>query len=204
MHLAGQTGDPFVMKCHDAYTRLADGTSLLGGSAAAGAIVVVRDPRDVALSFADHRGVSIDEVIDLMCDPSTAVSRSIQAVGRQLQQRLLDWSGHVASWLDQGDIPVHLVRYEDVETDTAAALLGAARFAGYDVTADQAARAAHLSAFDILREQEEASGFMEGAKDRPFFRRGHSGAWRTALSAGQAERIEAAHRKMMMRLGYGS
>jgi hypothetical protein len=201
-HLLGQADDPFVMKCHDAYTRLGDGTPLLGGSAAKGAIVLVRDPRDVALSFADHRGTSVDDAIELMCDPNAAMGRSVQAQRPQLRQRLLDWTSHISSWLDQSDIPVHLVRYEDMETDTAAILARAAQFAGFDVTEDQAAKAVRLSAFDLLRNQEEASGFTEAAKDRPFFRRGHSGAWRAALSSGQAERIEAAHRKIMMRLGY--
>ncbi|HEX5182283.1 MAG TPA: sulfotransferase domain-containing protein [Allosphingosinicella sp.] len=200
--LRDRRDDPFVMKCHDAYTRLPGDRALLGNSVARGAIVVVRDPRDVALSFADHRGASIDEVIDLMCDPSAAVGRSVRAQRPQLRQCLLDWSGHVLSWLDQKDVPAHLVRYEDMEADTIAILAAAARFAGFDVTRDQAAKAARLSAFDALRNQEQMAGFTEAAKDRSFFRRGHSGGWRTALSRAQAERIETAHRRTMTRLRY--
>jgi hypothetical protein len=201
--LAGQSGDSPVVKCHDAYTRRADGTPLLGGSEAArGAIVLVRDPRDIALSFADHRGTSVDEAIDLLCDPFATIGRSIQRQRRQLRQRLLDWSAHVSSWLDQRDLPVHLVRYEDMEADAAAVLIGTARFAGLEMTEERVARATRLSAFDLLRSQEDRSGFAEGVRGRPFFRRGHSGAWRSALSSGQAERIETAHGKTMIRLGY--
>lgn len=200
--LGEQPGDPFVMKCHDAYIRLGDGTPLLGGSAAKGAIVLVRDPRDIASSFADHRGTSVDKAIALMGDSSAAMGRSMEAQSSQLRQRLLDWSGHISSWLDQRDIPVHLVRYEDLETEPAAILALAARFAGFDVTADQVANAVRLSTFDKLRDQEEAGGFMEAAKNRRFFRRGHSGAWQTDLSRHQAGRIETAHGKVMRRLAY--
>jgi hypothetical protein len=203
--LARRLDGPVVVKCHDAYTRLEDGTPLLGGAAAArGAIVIVRDPRDVVLSLADHRGTSLDEAISLMCDPSRVVASSGRGQLQQLSQRVLDWSGHISSWLDQEDIAVHLVRYEEMEADAAASLLRAARFAGFEVTSAQAERAAKLSAFNLLRDQERASGFAEGKRDRPFFRRGHSGGWRAALSAAQVQRVENAHGKMMARLGYGA
>ena len=35
-----------------------------------------------------------------------------------MTQELRDWSGHVRSWRDQEETPVHMVRYEDLLTDT--------------------------------------------------------------------------------------
>jgi len=50
------------VKTHDAYTRLPDGAPLLGGRQAAdGAVLIVRDPRDVAPSLANHNDVALDE-----------------------------------------------------------------------------------------------------------------------------------------------
>jgi aryl sulfotransferase len=191
------------IKCHDAYTRLEDGTPLLGGAEAArGAIVIVRDPRDIAPSLADHRGCSIDEAIDLMSDPEAVQGRAPRGQIRQLRQRLLDWSGHVASWLDQTDVPVHLIRYEALHADAARMLTGAMAFAQRPAAEEQVARSVRLSAFKELRRQEEARGFAEARPSARFFRRGEMGGWRTSLSAGQAERIETDHGPMMARLGY--
>jgi len=52
------------VKVHDAYTLTPLGEPLLGGArGAAGAVVMVRDPRDVAPSLASHRNIGIDAAI---------------------------------------------------------------------------------------------------------------------------------------------
>jgi aryl sulfotransferase len=194
-------------KVHDAYTTTSPGEPLLAGaSGAKGAIVIVRDPRSVAPSLANHLPSTIDEAIDFMNDSDRMFAAKTDRQHRQLRQKLLGWSGHVASWLDQRDIPVHLVRYEDLTRDTAGTLLAAMRFAGLPVTPQEAARAASLAAFANLQAQERATGFGEflGAKrdGTLFFRRGEADAWRDELTADQVARIESAHETMMARLGY--
>ena len=57
------------MKAHDAYTLTPKGEPLLAGARGAdGAIVIVRDPRDVAPSLANHNRSSIDDAIAFMND----------------------------------------------------------------------------------------------------------------------------------------
>jgi hypothetical protein len=200
------TGGVRFIKCHDAHTLTARGEPLLGGrAAAAGAIVIVRDPRDVAVSLAHHMHVDIDRAIDFMADPQAAFSATRRAQAVQLRQRLPTWSGHVASWLDQTELPVHLVRYEDLQADTLAVFTAALEFAGHPFTPERAARAVALARFSALREQEEASGFREwlpGRAGGTFFRRGKAGGWRDGLTGLQVARIESAHAAMMTRLGY--
>lgn len=195
------------VKAHDAYTLTSLGEPLLAGARGAkGAIVIVRDPRDVAPSLAIHRYTTIDAAIDFMNDPRAVFSGRTDRQERQFRQCLRGWSGHAASWLDQRDIPVHLVRYEDLKRDTDGTLLGALRFAGFPATRKQIARAVSLAAFDELQAQEREIGFAEW-RDRDgngnlFFRRGDAGVWRHELTAEQVARIEAAHGMMMERLGY--
>ena len=195
------------VKVHDAYTQTAQGEPLLAGlHFAKGAIVIVRDPRDVAPSLANHNRSSIDTAIRFMNDADAAFCSRTDRLPYQLRQRLPGWSGHVASWLEQRDIPVHLVRYEDLKRDTAGTLLAAMQFAGYAVTEADAVRAVSLASFGKLQAQERETGFSEwkdrGANGRWFFRRGETGAWRDELTAEQVSRIEAAHGAMMTRLGY--
>ncbi len=149
------------VKVHDAYTLAPSGEALLAGARGAkGAILLVRDPRDVAPSLANHNGLTLDAAIDFMNDAQAAYGNKTGRQPVQLRQQLPGWSGHVASWLDQRDIPVRLVRYEDIKSDTVNALLGAMAFAGRPITRDEAERAARLAEFGI-RVHEIRPGIIE-------------------------------------------
>jgi aryl sulfotransferase len=193
------------VKVHDAYTMNLAGEPLLGGSAGAdGAIVIVRDPRDIAPSLAHHMNFSIDDAIAFMHDDDATFCKKTSALYPQLRQRLRGWSEHVASWLDQTDIPVHLIRYEDLRQDTAGTLSRISAFAGLPVTEEKINQAVACSDFALLREQEERNGFREAPRwpEARFFRRGEVGAWRDELTREQVIRIESRHEQMMLRLGY--
>lgn len=74
---------------------------------------------------------------------------------------------------------------------------------GVPVQTERLERAIRFSAFDTLRAQEDASGFIEhsGAKAK-FFRAGKMGAGRATLSDHQIAIISGANRKVMGRFGY--
>jgi hypothetical protein len=193
------------VKLHDAYTLTPLGEPLLAGARGAdGAIVIVRDPRDVTPSLASHRNTSIDDAIAFMSDRDAQFSANTTRQDSQLRQKLPGWSAHVASWLDQSDIPVHLVRYEDLQIDPVATLRRALQFAGQAATDDELCRAVRFADFARLRQQEEETGFREAPQQLAarFFRRGEAGGWRDELTAGEAARIVAAHGAVMRRLGY--
>jgi Sulfotransferase domain len=194
------------VKVHDAYTQTPQGEPLLAGSRGAErAIVIVRDPRDVAPSMAIHSHTSIDEAIAVMNNAEAAFCAKPGRQHNQLRQKLPGWSGHVASWLEQTDIPIHLVRYEDLQADAAGALRRVLTFAGRPAADNEIARAVAFADFAQLRQQEQDKGFREAPRPHAggnFFRRGEAGAWRDELTAEQVARIEDAHAPMMRRLGY--
>jgi hypothetical protein len=64
-----------------------------------------------------------------MNDDNAALCNKTDRLPRQLRQKLLGWSGHILSWLDQSDIPVHLVRYEDLRSNPVRVLRRALEFA---------------------------------------------------------------------------
>jgi aryl sulfotransferase len=193
------------VKVHDAYTLTPMGEPLLAGARGAdGAIVIVRDPRDVAPSLASHRNTGIDDAIAFMNDPDAVFSANTTKQDSQLRQKLPGWSGHITSWLDQADIPIDLVRYEDLQIDTAAVLRRALEFAGQAATDHELRRAVRFADFARLKQQEEEKGFREAPRQlgARFFRRGEAGGWRDELTPDQAARIVAAHGAVMRRLGY--
>jgi len=194
-----------LVKVHDAYTHTSKGEPLLAGRGGAdAAIVIVRDPRDVAPSLANHNRVDIDLAIKQMNSHELAYCAKPGRLDLQLRQKLPSWSGHVASWLDQTDIPVHLVRYEDLAADTAKIFRAALAFAGRPATDEEIHRAVRYADFGELQRQERDKGFSETPRRAggAFFRRGEVGAWRDELSPEQVAAIEAAHGTMMRRLGY--
>jgi hypothetical protein len=164
-----------------------------------GAIVIVRDPRDIAPSLAAYSRNTIDDAIEFMGNPD-----ALPAVENYpLRPKLLRWSHHVASWLEQKDIPVHLVRYEDLVADPFTSFRRALRFSGATVGDDIIRRAVAFSDFRQLRAQEIAKGFREAQPSMErLFRRGVAGGWRDELTAAQTARIETNHGAMMQRLGY--
>ncbi|UUL82447.1 sulfotransferase domain-containing protein [Sphingomonas qomolangmaensis] len=199
-------GGVHFIKTHDGWTIGDDGVPLLGGAAAAaGAILIVRDPRAVAASLAHHEARSIDDTIGFMGSRTSAFCGRDDRLHRQLRQRLLGWSAFHASWLDQAELPVHCVRYEDMHADPAARLAAALDFAGVAADRDTIARAVEFARFDALTAQEREKGFREAPPsrvDRAFFRRGRADGWRDELSTGQRRAIERDHHAMMQRLGY--
>lgn len=193
------------VKTHDAYTLTPQGEPLLAGPrGAAGAILIVRDPRDVAPSLANHNRSSIDDAITFMNDNTAAFCGKTNLQQSQLRQQLPGWSGHIVTWLDQTDLPVHLIRYEDMMADTAGTLGRALAFAGRHASDDDIRRAARFADFAELKNQETAKGFREASprSQSGFFRRGQAGAWRDELTAAQVDRLESHHAPMMLRLGY--
>lgn len=189
-------------KIHDAYLRGADGVPLVG-TATLGALYIVRNPLDVAPSYAAHSGRTIDCAIEFMGDPAHAHNAHPDRLATQVRQRYLDWSGHVRSWTEAREIPIEVVRYEDMHADPHGTLARAARFLGLDADAARIARAVIESSFDRLRERERTAGFAE----RPpamtaFFRSGRAGGWRDQLADAQVARIIADHGEVMRRIGY--
>jgi hypothetical protein len=194
------------MLVHDAYQLTPKGEPLLGGRrGAGGAILIVRDPRDVAPSLANHMRVSIDRAIEMMDEGQRERRIAPDRQHRLLRQRSMGWSGHALSWLEQTDLPVCIVRYEDMRADTVGVFARALEFAGVSAGDEAIRQAVGFADFAELRRQEQAHGFRERPiqPGGPFFRRGEAGAWRDELNGAQVARIEAAHAPMMHRLGYG-
>jgi aryl sulfotransferase len=186
------------VKTHDAYTYSADGTPLLG-RAGSRAIYILRDPRDVAISLSHFWGQSVDETIACLNDAQGTVG----PCAKQMRQRLNGWTGHVESWLQQRELPVWLVRYEDLLADTAAALSGMLDFLGFAAERTEIERAVRHSAFAEVKGQEKRNGFREASRGQPaFFREGRAGGWRDALTPEQIEALERVHGSAMRQFGY--
>ncbi|MDR3598923.1 MAG: sulfotransferase domain-containing protein [Desulfosporosinus sp.] len=190
------------VKIHDAYTYLKDGRPLIP-SYKAKAIYIVRNPLDVAVSFSYHSNSSLDKTIDSMAkDDFCFCSRPIK-FHNQLRQKLLSWSDHVQSWINNEMIPVHIIRYEDMKNKPLETFKKAVEFSGLLCDDEEIKKALELSGFERLKAQEEKAGFREKPTNmNSFFREGKTGGWRDHLSEEQVSRVLEKHIMAMKDLEY--
>ena len=201
--LAAELPRPTFVKVHDACLRTAGGALLFPPGATCGAVYLVRNPLDVAVSCAHFWNWPVARGVAELCRPEAALSQPAGGIHEMLPQALLTWSGHVASWLDQGELPVHVARYEDLLANPEAAFGAILRFAGFEPEAGRLARAVGHARFERLRAEEERSGFHEKPPTcSSFFRAGRAGSWREALSREQVRALVDAHAPLMERFGY--
>jgi len=192
---------PVFMKTHDAYTRLANGEPMLSAEATAGAIYLVRNPLDVAVSYAYHSGhENFDRTIAEMSQEHACHKQD--RLQNQLRQQMFGWSGHVQHWMES-DVPVHVMRYEDMKSDPQETFCQAVKFAGLNYSPTEVASALDASRFDRLQTLEAEHGFREKApRCRSFFRKGECDSWKESLNDEQVARIIHDHGETMRQFGY--
>ncbi len=190
--------DLVFIKTHNAALEM-HGVPLCSWDVTAGAIYLVRDPRDVVVSYSAYTGRGLDAIIEFL-GSAGAANRGSDA---QVFEWLNTWSAHVASWTARPNTLV--LRYEDL---VAAPQAGFRRVIGFlgsgAVEPDRLSRAIARSDFATLAAQEQLHGYVAGGPNpaSPFFRKGTVGQWRDVLSREQVQRIETAHVAMMRRFGY--
>lgn len=195
--LASQSPKSIYLKVHDMMD-----PRLVPNDVTQLAVYIVRDPRDVAVSFASHLGAGLDRTIKVMADTEFYVARPAAGIGIQMPQLLGSWSSHVLSWVNSS-LPLKILRYEDLKEDPNLRMRELLEASGIASDSSKLDRAVSNSHIDVARKQERDSGFAEAfGRHKQFFGRGEAGAWRGILSNEQVRLIEQAHGPVMKSLGY--
>jgi aryl sulfotransferase len=203
VYMAAQASKPLYIKIHDAYTFLADGRPLIPTSGCNGAIYIIRNPLDTAVSLAFHLGCDVDTAIEHMNNPNYCFSGSTRHLHIKLKQSLMTWSGHVESWTNGPEFPVKVIRYEDMHAKPLETFTMAAAFAGFPAGSKEIQQAIAGADFKTLKQQEECAGFREKpANMAAFFREGKVGSYRNVLTPAQISLIVRNHATVMRRFGY--
>lgn len=196
--IAGSAPDTVMVKTHNALVEAA-GAPMITQALTAGALYVVRNPLDIALSYAHHLGRPVDDIIALM----ETSGFETPASETHVPEHHSDWSGHVESWTRRDHPGLHVVRYEDMSRRPGPTFRAIAAFLGRKPPRERLERAVRHSSFRALRAQEDERGFVERTPAQArFFRAGRPGGWREALDEGQVARLVARHRVQMERFGY--
>ncbi|MEM7526021.1 MAG: sulfotransferase domain-containing protein [Pseudomonadota bacterium] len=160
-------------------------------------IYLVRDPRDVLVSYAKHSGLSLDDMRDAMLFPRHKIGE-----GPDYVEFIGDWRTHVLTWEKALSRPRLLLRYEDLIDDPITQFRRLADFTGVRIADPDLAEIVDSVHFDALKAREERDGFDEATKNSVFFRQGTVGGWRELDYARYIEPLERAFGPTMARLGY--
>lgn len=201
--LAQSARDLLFVKVHDAYHPNHYGDPIFPTECSRGAIYLVRDPRDIAISYAHHQGhTDFAKTAGQLGEPKHNLAGGHKA---QLRQKMGTWSNHYRSWTAQDNIPTLVIRYEDMLADTMAALRAMVRFLDLPHASDDMRLAAAVDSarFDKLQAAESEKGFQEKPeRAKRFFRSGKAGEWQAFLSEEDSRKIETENGDVMRLLGY--
>jgi hypothetical protein len=186
------------VKTHNAKDR-AFGVELILPRYTRAAVYILRNPLDVAVSYARHYGQTPALAAQSISRPDNTTAADPTSV----KQYLGNWSDHVTGWTETRDFPVHVMRYEDMKADPGTAFAGLLGFLGIPVDAERLERAIRFSSFDEMRRQESETPFVERSAnlDR-FFHTGETGQWKDALSPEDIAFLRERHGKVMSKHGY--
>ena len=176
------------------------GQSVINFAVTSGAIYIVRNPLDVAISLSHHIGKSIDFAIEAMGTPDFETPIAEERV----HEILGSWSQNVESWTRKPHRAIYVMRYEDMLSNSQKTFgtLAPASSSQRDIIAGQAEQSnGHRS--QSSRARKRKAGFMEKPETaKRFFRDGRAGQWKEILTPAQVGRIVKDHGKQMARFGY--
>ena len=165
-------------------------------------IYIVRDPRDVAVSYY-HYLIKIQEIAEDY--PINSWIKSF--VKGTFIPQFGTWSQNVESWLftNKNTQNLLLIRYEDLLNNSFKEVSKIAAFLSLNVSEEQIAKAIALSSADNMRRSEKQSGWQpnqNSRKDKAFVRAAKSGNWKTDLSEYAVKEIECNWGSLMQKLNY--
>ena len=96
------------LKTHNAFCKI-NNYNFTNSQNTLGAIYLIRDPRNVITSLANHYQINTEDALQFMKDEKRGIvsSKNNRYVGFQ---PLLSWSLNYKSWLNQKSFPVHLIK----------------------------------------------------------------------------------------------
>ena len=107
----------FFLKTHNALCKI-NGNKFTDQNNTLAAIYLVRDPRNVITSIANHYQITTRNAFDFMKDKNRGI---IEREGNRYTgfQPLFSWDLHIKSWTENTLYPSLIIKYEDLIIDTA-------------------------------------------------------------------------------------
>ena len=209
-NLINQNSNTFQFwKTHSSFVKM-DGYSFTDLNNTLGVIYLVRDPRDVVISYAHHNNQSISETVKMINENYILDATKKDVVPVYMGS----WSNHYNSWKAFNDANRYLlVKYEDLVLNKEKFFKLILSFikklskSNFDINEAKIKKVINNIDFEKLKKLEAERGFEESKINEKgdkikFFREGKINQWRDNLDEKVKNSIENVCEKEMKELGY--
>jgi len=175
-----------------------------------GVIYIVRDPRNMICSIANHYQhdfkTSTDFLLEerkllFVTDPKDPKYKS----ETNIVNLLGSWKNHYNSWKISSNLII--IRYEDLITDTKSQInkliIFLKKFGDFKTNNEKINNIIKTTSFEVLKKNEEKYGFKEAASKKiKFFNLGPKNNWKNIIDEKLIYKIEKNFKKEMKELNY--
>ena len=170
-----------------------------------GAIYIVRDPRDVVLSYANHLQLSHEETVERMFDSKNGEFQPGEK-GEYNSTITGSWSDNYNSWKSYKSSKILIIKYENLIDNSffyfSKIIKYLSEISEVEYDEKKINQSIEKTAFDKLRSLEEKEGFDEKGLGKYFFRSGKKGSWKSQLDVNLSRKIRSKFKKEMDELNY--
>ena len=160
------------------------------------AVYIVRDPRDVAVSYSKHFNHSIKIAVEKLQDENLI---NIQPISRKRGEFTSSRQNHIRGW-QNSEIPVLFIKYEDLLENPKENISKIFEFLSIKPLIE-ISEIIKLTNFKELSELENKNGFIEASSHSKFFRKGGKAQWKKIPST-SFKLVEKRNFELMNELGY--
>ncbi len=179
-----------------------------------GSVYIVRDPRNIVTSIANHYEISLDEAFNFLSNKRKIIfpinsEKKDDSIDFNF---LSDWSTHYKSWKNINFCPIKIIKYEDLSNNTEEVFISLlnflSKFIKFTIDNNKIKSAINSTMFDKLRHLENSKGFIESVpasktnKKIKFFNLGQKNNWKKILDKKIAIKLENHFKDDMTELGY--
>ena len=198
-------GNVAFLKNHNALVSV-NGNEFTNENFSLASIYIIRDPRDVVVSYAHYSNLAFDKVIQNLCDKNLYYNLTdyhdfpdIEILG--------SWKFHYISWRDGvPNMPKIIVRYEDLIKDSYSCFYKIINFLSkilnFKLDEEQIKFSVENSKFEKLQNNENKFGYIKNNSNTNFFHSGKIQQWKNILNKSQIKTIENTFKEEMELLGY--
>ena len=196
-----EVGDSFIFKTHAA-NLMWQNYKYTDESRTLGVIYLIRDPRDVAVSYAHHFEKDIDMVINNMIKTDAQTTNPKKTIGTPLSS----WDVHIQSW-EMLNVPKLIIRYEDLIKKPEKIFSKIINFLknnlkiNFEINKQKFNSIIKNTNFKSLKKMEIEGGFPEQISTRVFFRKGTYEAGKE-LNYARSNQIISNFNNVMKRFNY--
>ncbi len=193
------------LKTHNAFGGL-ENSPFTNKKNTLGAIYLVRDPRDVLVSYSRHLELSIDKTLELVLedDHKGWLNENKKDVIGEIRG---SWAQNYNSWKSFNLTEKIIIKYEDLIKDPFNNFSNVIKYLnklfGLEINDEKIKKCIEITDFNKLKNLEMKTGFVENYnKKESFFNKGQPNQWQNILDEKVTYKLEKKFKKEMQELKY--